>query len=176
MSEFHFGDGQSVVEGDFSQLENLIGALKEKHYVDIGVFGTAVTPGEGRPVAEYAAYNEFGGLSKTAKAKPGDNSSKETDHPPKRSFIRMPLQTKQDKIRQYVEKRARAHIEKADIKAIFEDIGIAGESVIHEAFDTRGFGTWKPNADSTIKRKGGDAPLITGADTMLVKSISHRTE
>lgn len=163
MSEFHFSDGQSVVEGDFSQLENLIGALKEKHFVDIGVFGSAVTPGEGKPVAEYGAYNEFGSVTRP-------------DHPPKRSFIRMPLQTKQDKIGQYVKKRAQANIEKADIKAIFEDIGIAGESVIHEAFDTRGFGTWKPNAESTIKRKGGDAPLITGADTMLVKSISHRTE
>jgi hypothetical protein len=162
MSAFHFSDGQSVVEGDFSQLENLIGALKEKHYVDIGVFGTGITI-EGRPVAEYGAYNEFGSISRP-------------DHPPKRSFIRMPLQTKQDKIGQYVKKHAQAHMEKADIKAILEDIGHGGVSAIQEAFDTRGFGTWKPNAESTIKRKGGDAPLITGADTMLRKQITYRTE
>jgi hypothetical protein len=162
MSAFHFSDGQSVVEGDFSQLENLIGALKEKHFVDIGVFGSGVTT-EGKPIAEYGAYNEFGSVTRP-------------DHPPKRSFIRMPLQSRQDKIGQYVKKHAQQHIEKADIKAIFEDIGHGGISAIQEAFDTRGFGTWKPNAESTIKRKGGDAPLITGADTMLRKSITYRTE
>ena len=160
MSAFHFSDGQSVVEGDFSQLEELIGALKEKHYVDIGVFGSGVT-GDGQPIAEYGAYNEFGSVTKP-------------DHPPKRSFIRMPLQSRQDKIGAYVQRNARGHLEKADIKAIFEDIGIAGESVIQEAFDTRGFGQWKENADSTIKRKQSDAPLID--EGTLRHAISHRTE
>jgi hypothetical protein len=157
VSAFH---GQSTVEGDFSQLEAIIAGLKEKHYVDIGVFGTGVTS-EGKPVAEFGAYNEFGSLTRP-------------DHPPKRSFIRMPLQSRQDKIGQYVKKNAQAHIEKAQIKAIFEDIGIAGESVIQEAFDTRGFGQWKENADSTIARKGSDAPLID--EGLLRKSITHRVE
>jgi hypothetical protein len=156
VSAFHFSDGQSTVEGDFSQLEAIIAGLKEKHYVDIGVFGTAVT-GKGKPIAEYGAYNEFGSMTRP-------------DHPPKRSFIRMPLQSKQDKISRYVQGRAMGHIEKANIKAIFVDIGIAGESVIQEAFDTQGFGTWKPNAESTIARKGSDTPLID--DGTLRKAIA----
>ena len=160
MGKFHFSDGQSEVSGDFSQLENLIKNLKENHSVDIGVFETAKTP-DGKQVAEYGAYNEFG--SYTVK-----------DRPPERSFIRMPIESKQNEIAQYAEKHAQEHIEKGDIKAIFEDIGIACESKIQEAFDTRGFGAWKPNTESTIKKKGSSAPLID--DGTLRRAITHRTK
>ncbi len=156
---FSVRDNQSFVEGDFSKLENLIAELKEDHSVDIGVFGSAVT-GNGMSVAEYGAYNEFGSIS--------------GDHPPKRSFIRMPLEQHGQKIETYVDKRKAEHIESGDIKAIFDDIGIAGESVIQEAFDSRGFGTWKENAESTIERKGSDAPLIN--DGTLRHAITHRTK
>ena len=162
---FHFSDGQSEVSGDFSKIEALIADLKEKHFTDIGVFGTGVY-GNGKSIAEVGAYNEFGSITRP-------------DHPPKRSFIRMPLETQGDKIAQYVEKHAKEHLEDGDVKAIFEDIGIAGESVIHEAFSTRGFGTWKPNAPSTIRqKKGGDTPLIGVGDDagLLQAAITHRTE
>jgi len=154
---FQFSDGQSEITGDFSKLEALIADLKEKHYVDIGVFGTAVTS-EGMPVAEYGAYNEFGSISRP-------------NHPPKRSFIRVPLQSGQGKITNYVKKHAQDHLEAGDVKALFEDIGIAGESVIQEAFDSRGPG-WAPNAESTVKRKGSDAPLID--EGLLRHAITHR--
>jgi len=156
---FRIQDGQSIIEGDFSKLEKLIENLKGDHSVDIGVFESAVT-GDGMSVATYGAYNEFGSIS--------------GDHPPKRSFIRMPLEQKQAKIAQYAEKNAQKNIESGNVKAIFEDIGIAGESVIQEAFDTRGFGTWKPDADSTIEKKGSDAPLIDIGT--LRHAITHRTK
>jgi len=154
---FQFSDGQSEISGDFSKLEALIDDLKEKYYVDIGVFGTAVTS-EGMPVAEYGAYNEFGSISRP-------------NHPPKRSFIRVPLQSGQSKITAYVKKHAQDHLEAGDVKAIFEDIGIAGESVIQESFDSRGPG-WAPNAPSTVKAKGSDAPLIDKGT--LRHAITHR--
>ena len=72
----------------------------------------------------------------------------------------MPLTTKQERIEGYVRKRIQAHLEAGDVKAIFVDIGIGGESVIQEAFDTRGFGQWAPDAPATVDRKGSDAPLI----------------
>ena len=168
---FQFSDGQSEVTGDFSKLEALIADLKEKHYVDIGVFGTAVTS-EGMPVAEYGAYNEFGSISRP-------------NHPPKRSFIRVPLQSGQGKITNYVKKHAQQHLEAGDVKAIFEDIGIAGESVIQESFDSRGPG-WPANTQSTIDKKGHDAPLIGGGKGkkdegrdvggLLRHSITHRVD
>jgi hypothetical protein len=156
---FNVSDGQSQITGDFSKLEKLIKNLKSDAYVDIGIFKEAKTS-DGMPVAEYGAYNEFGSLSRK-------------DRPPKRSFIRMPLEQKGDKVADYVEKKAKGHLEKGDVKAIFEDIGIAGESVIQEAFDTRGFGSWKENADSTIDRKGSDAPLID--EGLLRRSVTHKT-
>lgn len=156
---FNVSDGQSQITGDFSRLEKLIKNLKSDAYVNIGIFKEAKTS-DGMPVAEYGMYNEFGSLSRK-------------DRPPKRSFIRMPLEQKGDKVADYVEKKAKAHMEAGDVKAIFEDIGIAGESVIQEAFDTRGFGSWKENADSTIERKGSDAPLID--EGLLRRSVTHKT-
>lgn len=145
---FKFSDGQSEITGDYSRLEKLIKGLKEKHSVDIGVFKDAKTP-DGKQVAEYGAYNEFGSIVVK-------------DRPPKRSFIRMPIEQKQEKIETYVSGKAQGHLETGDVKAIFQDIGIACESVIQEAFDTSGFGTWAPDADSTVARKGSGAVLIGG--------------
>lgn len=157
---FSIRDGQSEITGDFSGLEKLLKGLDSDLSVDIGVFATAKAP-DGAQVAEYGAYNEFGSVSVP-------------NRPPKRSFIRMPLETKQEDIAGYVEKRAKKHIEDGDIPAIFEDIGIAGESKIQEAFDSRGFGAWPPDADSTSAAKGSDTPLIdTG---LLRKSITHRVK
>ena len=160
MGSFNIRDGQSEITGDFSQLEELIKGLKEPHSVDIGVFKDAKTPG-GKSVAEYGAHNEFGSVSI-----PG--------HPPKRSFIRMPLEAKQGEIAEYAESHAPAHIESGDIAAIFEDIGIAGQAKIQEAFDTGGFGTWKPDADSTVARKKSDAPLID--DGTLRKAVTYEVD
>lgn len=141
---FNIRDGQSEITGDFSKLEKLIKALKEKHSVDIGYFKDAKTP-EGESVAQYMAANEFGSIERKL---------------PKRSSIRMPLEAKQGDIALYAEGRARKHIEDGNIKAIFEDIGIAGQAKIQEAFDTGGWGAWPPDSDKTIARKGSDAVLI----------------
>lgn len=155
---FSVSDGQSVITGDFSGLEKLIKGLKEKHSVEVGYFATAKTP-EGKQVAEYMATNEFGSIIKRI---------------PKRSSIKMPLEVKIKKIQGYVYSKVKKHVEEGKIKAIFEDIGIACESVIQEAFDTRGFGTWAPNADKTIALKGSDAPLID--EGLARKSVTYRVK
>jgi hypothetical protein len=147
-----------TVKGDFSKLENLLKGLKTKMSVRVGVFQEATTP-DGQSVAEYGAYNEFGSVSVP-------------DRPPKRSFIRMPIETKAEKIAADVEKRKRDRIEQGNIRGIFEDIGLAAEAVIQEAFDTRGFGTWKENAEMTIEKKGSDAPLID--EGLLRRSITSK--
>jgi hypothetical protein len=155
---FTIRNGQSEVKGDFSKLEKIVAALGRKHSVKIGVFSDAKTA-EGESVADYGAKNEFGVVTKKI---------------PERSFIRMPLETKASKISDDVGRRAKQHIADGDVKAIFEDIGFAGEAAIQEAFDTRGFGTWKENAQMTIELKGSDAPLID--DGTLRKSITHKVE
>lgn len=134
----------ATVKGDFSKLENLIKGLKTKMSVRVGVFQEATTP-DGEKIASYGADNEFGVPAR---------------HIPERSFIRMPIETKDSKIAADVEKRKGDRIQQGNIRGIFEDIGLAAEAVIQEAFDTRGFGTWKENAPLTVELKGSDAPLI----------------
>lgn len=132
------------VKADFSGLEKLLKELNAPYVTKIGVFKDAVTP-DGEQIASYGADNEFG--VKTKKI-------------PERSFIRMPLEAKQDDIKKAVYRRAGYNLENANVRQIFEDIGFAGEAAIQEAFDTRGFGKWPENAEQTIELKKSDAPLI----------------
>jgi hypothetical protein len=145
-----------TVKGDFSKLENLLKGLKTKMSVRVGVFQEATAP-DGEKVASYGADNEFGVPERRI---------------PERSFIRMPIETKAGKIAADVGKRKRDRIEQGNIRGIFEDVGLAAEAVIQEAFDTRGFGTWKENAEMTIEKKGSDAPLID--EGLLRRSITSK--
>lgn len=155
---FTIRDGQSEIWGDFSGLEKLIKELKIDHSVDIGYFKDAKTP-DGQPVAQYMAAHEFGSIERKL---------------PVRSSIRMPLETKQGDIAKYAESHAREHIEAGDIKAVFEDIGIAGQAKIQEAFDTGGFGTWEPDSEKTVARKGSDAVLIDKG--LARKSVTYEVD
>jgi hypothetical protein len=151
--------GDSYVEADFTALDKLIANLGKSHYVDVGILGANAGKTEegGATVGMIGAVQEFGSIDGRI---------------PKRSFIRMPLQTHQAEIQAQVEPRMQKHMEQADIKGIFTDIGIAAEGVIQDAFDSNGFGQWKPNAESTIAQKDSDSPLIdTG---LLRKSISSK--
>jgi hypothetical protein len=152
--------GDSYIETDFKALDKLVENLGKKHYVDVGILGenAGKTEGGGATIGMIGAAQEFGTIDGRI---------------PKRSFIVMPLQTHQGDIQKQVEPRMQAHMEKGDIKGIFTDIGIAAEGVIQDAFDTRGFGTWKPNAESTIEQKGSDSPLIDKG--LLRKSISSKS-
>jgi hypothetical protein len=144
--------GNSVVSGDFKELEELVKNLKEKFYVDIGFLGEESETVEGDlTIAGIAAVHEFG----TDKAGRGNKTTI-----PKRSIIKMPLMKKQKEIVKFVEKKYPELLSKGDIEGIFKLIGIAGEAQIQEAFDTGGFGEWPQLADSTIKQKGSSAILI----------------
>jgi phage gpG-like protein len=153
--------GTSIVQGDFSKLEKLVKELGTDYYVDVGIIGENTETESGLTIAGIGAVHEFG----TDKAGRGNSTVI-----PERSFIRMPLNKKQGHIQKQVEGRLEAHLARGDVKAVFKDIGIAAEGAIQEAFDTRGFGTWKDNAESTVQKKGSDAPLID--DGTLRKSIS----
>lgn len=141
-----------IVEADFSKLENLIEKLKTPYFVDVGVLGGKGESPEGEiTTAGIAAVHELG----TNKAGRG-NSVKI----PARPVITLAITRKQKEIAETVDKRKNAHLEAGDVKAIFKDIGLACEAAIQDAFDTAGFGTWEPNAESTIKKKGSASPLI----------------
>ena len=64
----------------------------------------------------------------------------------------------------------RAAFKAGDYEKMFKLLGIAGEAIVQQAFETSGDGTWPPNAPSTIAAKGSSQPLIDTAQ--LRKSVS----
>ena len=114
---------------------------------------------------------------------------------PARSFLRMPIQSREKQITQDVAK-AQSIIEKkiveGDSDIMLEVLGIASEGQVQEAFETGGFGQWAPNSPITIHGtpviksgknkgkkfipgKGSDRPLIdTGEFRQSVISVVKR--
>lgn len=188
---FQYSSGQSYVKGDFAPLEKLIATLKEPHHLDIGIFASAKT-GDGKQIAEYGVAHEFGahiqhpgGTPYIVTAHGARFVRKGTANPtgvtrphiipmPARSFIRMPLMQRGEMIKKHVQKHLREHLEQGDVKAILDDIGIAGETAIQEAFETGGFGKWKPLSPRTVKRKGSSAILIDKG--LMRQAIDHRID
>lgn len=106
--------------------------------------------------AEIGLKNEFGSL---------------TERVPERSFLRMPML---EKLPKKLEKVARkdwiiALINEGKLK-LLANLGLAGESVVFDAFATKGFGKWKPNTPYTVMLKRSARPLIDHGE--LRQSIS----
>lgn len=138
--------GGGYIETDFSGLEKLLKQLKTNFFVDIGILGEKGGNREdGITVAGIGAVHEFGSLDGKI---------------PKRSFIAMPLNAKKSYIEEKAKKSFDRNFGSANVQQIFTDIGIAGESAIQEAFETGGFGSWKPLSPMTIDAKGSDSILI----------------
>jgi hypothetical protein len=85
---------------------------------------------------------------------------------PRRSMLRMPFHLHGDKVLKDAKGDAAIQLgqmrknPRGTAKKILARVGVAGENLVQEAFETRGFGSWKPNAASTIALKGSDSPLI----------------
>lgn len=88
---------------------------------------------------------------------------------PTRSMLRMPFHLHGDRVLKDAKADARvqlaqvARAPRRTAQKILDRVGIAGENLVQEAFATRGFGSWRPNAPLTIELKGSDAPLIDTA-------------
>ncbi len=88
---------------------------------------------------------------------------------PRRSMLRMPFHLHGDKVLKDAQADAKAQLKEVGrapertAKRILDRVGIAGENLVQDAFDTRGFGSWKPNAPLTVELKGSDSPLIDTA-------------
>lgn len=116
--------------------------------VRVGFFETAKyanTKGEGLPVAQVAAWNEYG-----------------TENIPPRPFFRTTIRENKDKWIKAVPHLAKQHgTEKA--------LQLIGEHIKGQLTETITTWTEPPNAPATVKKKGFDAPL---RDTMtMTRSI-----
>lgn len=145
--------GDSQIEGDFSKLEKLVEELDTDYYVDIGILGGETDTETGLTIAGIGAVHEVG-----------------TDKIPKRSFIEMPITTKQKNIEESASKEMAKSL--PEVEPVFKTIGVACEAAIQEAFDTGGFGKWKDIKEETKDKKGSSAILID--DGTLRKSITSK--
>ena len=117
--------------------------------------------GDGMTVVEIGAIHEYGA---------GNN--------PVRSFLRVPFKIKKDQIQKNMTTLFRAIAEQgADGVAQMEKAGVMLQNISKEAFETKGFGTWKDIKASTKRKKGSSATLIDtgilrGAITYEVRNAS----
>ena len=94
---------------------------------------------------------------------------------PRTSFLKDPIEIKRKELLATANKVIKANINKeGGAEKIFELIGIAGEAIVQEAFESGGFGTWQPLAQSTIDAKGSEQILIE--TSQLRKSIISKVE
>ena len=101
-------------------------------------------------MAEIAMFNELG-----------------TSTSPPRPFLRMTVDENKDKINQFVETQTKRIAEGASAEQCMKQMGAFGVSLVQEKI---GNGTFAPNAESTIKAKGSDKPLI---DTGQLRQSVH---
>lgn len=135
------------VKSDLKGLEELQENLKTNLVSRIGIFSDKnQRVGKELTNTQVGARHEFGVISEGL---------------PRRSFLRDPLTLKSKELLKQAKKIIAANIDKEDgIEEIFELIGIAGEAIVQEAFETGGFGTWQSLTQRTINEKGSSSILI----------------
>jgi hypothetical protein len=141
----------SNIKIDLSGLQQLDKFLSNQKQAHLGIFQSEDARDDKNSNVAIGAKHEFGSFSENI---------------PQRSWLRMPVKVKGKDIAGNAAiaiKNNLTNPKGADIVA--KSIGAAGLGVIQEAFDTKGFGQWKPNSPATIAAKGGkNTPLIEKAE------------
>lgn len=135
------------VRYDLGHLQAFVKSLDDKRQVQVGIFGGKSKRNQSGAVtnAELGAIHEFGSFSQKI---------------PARSFLRMPIMTKTGQIVKETAPSARGMVKNNSLVKTLKVLGISCENAVQQAFASRGFGSWKPDAPATAKRKKSDAPLI----------------
>lgn len=124
---------------NFDDLNRFAKAVSKKYRVKIGILGNKDgRKEEGTSNATIGLVHEFGSFSKNI---------------PRRSFLRMPLMVKSNKIIQGIASSTLKLLSIGNYKQIFKNLGIKCEEMIEEAFETAGWGAWPPNTDKTVIAK-----------------------
>lgn len=150
-----------VAKFDLGPLHKFVKSIGNKNFVRVGIFGDKNGRSQkGRTNAEIGAIHEYGSFTPVII--------------PARSFLRMPLFKKKDEILKEAGQNAGNLFGEGKHMQVLKNLGIACENAIQEAFASRGFGQWKPDAPSTIKRKRSSAPLID--TSQLRRAISSQVK
>lgn len=156
-----------LIRYNMDGLNSFIKALDEsgKYRIKVGVLGAKVNRKQGDTTqtnAEIGFKHEYGSY---------------TENVPQRSFLRMPMN---DKMKEILEMARMGGIlldlVAGDIKQVFKIIGVACESIIGDAFETRGFGNWKELSKYTIERKIQQNPDPLINTRQLQRAITSKVE
>lgn len=157
-----------IIKSDFDGLNNFVKAISsgDGWAVDVGIMGNKSyrsNSGKSQSLDKRKENANSGGLTN---ADIGFLHEFGTGKIPKRSFLRMPLFLKSEKILKDVKDAgAFQKLLKGNIRGILSDLGIAAVAAIEQAFDSAGFGSW------ASKKSGEGSPLIqTG---QLRRSITY---
>lgn len=151
------------IDFNIEGLERIRGNLEEsKLTAKLGIFGDKNKRDDktGKTNADIGAAHEFGVLTKKL---------------PRRSFLLDPLTIKGKELTKKVGQIIDEYInEENGINKILELVGIFGESIVQEAFETGGFGAWQPIKETTANKKGSSQILIDSSQ--LRRSVISKVE
>jgi hypothetical protein len=138
---------QVKVTSNLEGLEKLRENMKTKLVAKLGIFADDNARSDGALTnAEIGARHEFGVISEGL---------------PRRSFLRDPIELKRKELLKKADRIIKANIDKENgDEKIFELIGIVGEAIVQEAFESGGYGTWQSLSQTTVDKKGSSQILI----------------
>ena len=95
---------------------------------------------DGTDMCDVAAFNELG-----------------TDHIPARPFIRQSVDDNESKINSFLKEEVKDFAQGKSAEQILKEIGIFQNDLMQDKITS---GSFAPNAESTIKKKGSSKPLV----------------
>jgi hypothetical protein len=153
---------------DFKALNQFVAGLDKTRsmVVKVGILGNKNTRSSAIDMSaqtnsDIGAKHEYGSFA---------------DRIPQRSFLWMPLLMRGKEIMVDVAKNAKADILAGRVKQALAKLGVACETVIGDAFETGGFGQWKPLSDFTIERKIQHNPQPLINTRQLQRSVTSVVE
>lgn len=121
------------------QFYRMLAELADKE-VRIGFQHGEASEDDGTDICDIAAWNELG-----------------TEHIPSRPFLRKSVDENEGKINQFLQAEARSLASGKTAETLLNEIGNFQKSLVQEKITE---GSFTPNAESTIRRKGSSKPLI----------------
>lgn len=136
------------------QFYRMLAELADKE-VRIGFQHGEASEDDGTDICDIAAWNELG-----------------TEHIPSRQFLRKSVDENEGKINQFLQAEARSLASGKTAETLLNEIGNFQKSLVQEKITE---GSFAPNAESTIRRKGSSKPLIdTGRMRQSVNYVIKR--
>ena len=147
------------MEARFAIMDRITKELSKNYSVCVGILGedasephkmrkkdgSIVTPKKPKTNAFIGAIHEYGSVSNNI---------------PARSFLRYPIKMRLGTMLEKNKDTLTRSLVKGTYKQWLENLGFALEEIVNNAFETGGFGMWKPIEKQTARRKGSDMILV----------------